>query len=345
MTDGLVFNTRKMSVGMVEAELAKHPDLTIDQLKAMLEHEGSQVRSRKGVERALDARLLALAEEAIEAAAEDITEPEEEPEVEPEQEPGPEEDVGIVDGVQYRSNAADPIDDMTDDEIALQPGETITEHVHRMAVAQGVETVADGEVEPQRMFGEQPVLLAAAILAHETNRAYCAVLGDDSQTSWYDAPQWQRDSALAGVVAIHRDPTTTPEQSHEGWLAQKQEDGWRWGEVKDADAKTHPCFMSYEDLPEDQRLKDSLFGAVVRLILGLEPKAEEAPEDEESDVPTIAAGTPVHVQMTDREVHTGYYMQPQPGAMIRMRDGLDTVIYMPEGSFWVSPSDEDEGGD
>ena len=336
MRDDLVFNPRKMSVAMVEAELAKHPDLTIDQLKAMLAHEGTQVRPRQGVERALDARLLALAEEAIEAAADDMV-----------AEGAPEAELGDSDAGQLDEDApmmeapADPIDAMTDAEIARQPGETITEHVGRMAEAQGI--------EPKRMLGTHAVLVAAAMLAHETNRAYCAILGDDSQTSWDDAPQWQRDSAFAGVTAIHRDPATTPEQSHEGWLAQKQADGWRWGEVKDADAKTHPCFMPYEDLPENQRLKDSLFGFVVRLILGLEPVAEDTPEGDQSsplyDDHAIAANTPVHVTMTNGEVHEGYYVKEQPGAMIRMRDGQDTVIFVPDQSFWVSPSDEDESGD
>ena len=37
----LVFNPRKMSVAMVKAELAKRPDLTIDELKMMLAGEGS----------------------------------------------------------------------------------------------------------------------------------------------------------------------------------------------------------------------------------------------------------------------------------------------------------------
>ena len=62
-----------------------------------------------------------------------------------------------------------------------------------------------------------------ARVCHEVNRAYCQKLpADESQPAWDDAPQWQKDSALAGVQAILTDPATTPEQSHEGWLAQKR---------------------------------------------------------------------------------------------------------------------------
>ena len=38
-----------------------------------------------------------------------------------------------------------------------------------------------------------------AKVAHEVNRAYCEALGDTSQLSWEDAPEWQKASARAGV--------------------------------------------------------------------------------------------------------------------------------------------------
>ena len=107
---------------------------------------------------------------------------------------------------------------------------------------------------------------AIARVCHEVNRAYCAGLGDHSQAKWEDAPEWQKASAIAGVEAILRNPNTTPEQSHEGWLAQKKADGWKYGAVKNADAKEHPCFVPYGELPPEQRVKDHIFGAVVRSL-------------------------------------------------------------------------------
>lgn len=106
---------------------------------------------------------------------------------------------------------------------------------------------------------------------HEVNRAYCQALGDHSQPPWDKAPLWQKDSAIAGVRMIIEHPSTTPEQSHESWLEQKRRDGWRWGPVKDAEQKTHPCFAPYAELPLEQRVKDYLFGAVVRSLAGITP--------------------------------------------------------------------------
>lgn len=105
-----------------------------------------------------------------------------------------------------------------------------------------------------------------ARICHEVNRAYCQSLGDDSQPAWEDAPVWQRDSAVAGVNAIITHPEMTPEQSHESWLAQKRADGWTFGREKNPETKEHPCFLPYNELPQAQRAKDYLFGAVVRAI-------------------------------------------------------------------------------
>ena len=111
-------------------------------------------------------------------------------------------------------------------------------------------------------------IVEIARVCHEANRAYCATIGDDSQVPWFDAPDWQRDSAENGVRAISDNRRLTPEDSHEGWLEEKIEDGWKWGEVKDPEKKLHPCMMPYFDLPEEQKVKDHLFQAVARALLG-----------------------------------------------------------------------------
>jgi len=49
-------------------------------------------------------------------------------------------------------------------------------------------------------MNERDVIEACARAAHEANRAYCLAIGDVSQTSWDDAPEWQRSSARNGVA-------------------------------------------------------------------------------------------------------------------------------------------------
>jgi len=106
-----------------------------------------------------------------------------------------------------------------------------------------------------------------AMMCHAVNRAYCEFNGDTSQVPWSQAPQWQRDSAIAGAKGICNGTITRPEESHESWLAVKNADGWSYGEVKDVDKKEHPCMVPYDQLPPEQRVKDHLFFAVVSSYL------------------------------------------------------------------------------
>ena len=113
-----------------------------------------------------------------------------------------------------------------------------------------------------------PTNESIARVCHEANRAYCAALGDHSQPPWEDAPEWQRKSAIAGVAFHRANPAAGPAASHKSWLAEKARDGWRYGPVKNAETKEHPCFCPYDDLPVEQRAKDFIFGGIVHAMLG-----------------------------------------------------------------------------
>ncbi len=114
-------------------------------------------------------------------------------------------------------------------------------------------------------------IIKAAMVAHETNRAWCEANGDMSQPSWEDAPDWQRESAIAGMKFHLANPNAGDSASHNSWMNQKLVDGWVWGEVKDPEANppTHPCLVPFEELPLEQQIKDSLFRSVAHSILNI----------------------------------------------------------------------------
>lgn len=103
-----------------------------------------------------------------------------------------------------------------------------------------------------------------AIVCYEANRAYCESIGDKSQKPWNQAQQWQRDLAMCGVTYALANPVAPASALHEAWLADKERDGWKFGPVKDAEKKEHPCFLPYSELPQEQKIKDHLFRAIVR---------------------------------------------------------------------------------
>jgi len=114
---------------------------------------------------------------------------------------------------------------------------------------------------------ELAVIENIAEVAHEVNRAYCEATGDFSQPDWDNAPAWQKESAINGVKFHAENRHVTPEESHNSWLEEKRAAGWKWGPVKNPDAKQHPCMAPYDTLPLEQRVKDHLFTGVVRTML------------------------------------------------------------------------------
>ena len=102
-----------------------------------------------------------------------------------------------------------------------------------------------------------------ARIAHEVNKAYCESLGDNSQLTWDDAPDWQKQSAVMGVNFHVDNPNSGPEASHNSWLAEKEKDGWKYGIVKDVERKTHPCMVPFDQLPREQQAKDFIFRGVI----------------------------------------------------------------------------------
>ncbi len=105
-----------------------------------------------------------------------------------------------------------------------------------------------------------------AQIAHEINKAYCESIGDNSQPTWENAPEWQKSSAINGVQFHLDNPDAPPSASHESWLKQKTEEGWKYGPVKNPDTKEHPCFVPYDQLPPAQKSKDYLFKQIIHSL-------------------------------------------------------------------------------
>jgi len=107
---------------------------------------------------------------------------------------------------------------------------------------------------------------AIAKVCHEANKAYCETIGDMSQVSWAEAPDWQKESAVKGVEFCIANPDAPASANHDSWLQVKLDDGWKYGLVKNPDTKEHPCIVPYEALPVEQQKKDALFKAIVAAL-------------------------------------------------------------------------------
>lgn len=160
----------------------------------------------------------------------------------------------------------------------LRAGDII--HASHPDWTEGRSAVAYEIDEPEDTLVPIDLTDLAARAAHEVNRIFAAMFGDYTHLSWDQSPENIQNSIRFGLGVIAGDPGITPRQQHDAWMEYKLRDGWTYGEVRDLEAKTHPCLMPYEHLPSFHKTKDWLFSTVVRALLGL-------PVLSSSDVPRI----------------------------------------------------------
>lgn len=110
-------------------------------------------------------------------------------------------------------------------------------------------------------------ILAAA--CHSAWYAYTVLALNEEGEPWETAPEWQKNS-IRDAVRFWDEELAKADQSeplankaarlaplsHENWMKYKAEEGWKYGPVKDPEKKEHPCMVPYNDLPEDQKIKD-----------------------------------------------------------------------------------------
>lgn len=137
------------------------------------------------------------------------------------------------------------------------------------------ETAEAMPIDPEYPALSDDKIERIAALAHEVNRLYCSLfMNDKSHEPWETAPEWQRESARNGVKFQAEKKKfrnyRSNEESHNNWLTEKLKDGWTYGKTKDAEKKQHPCLLPYDKLPLNQKVKDSLFTAVVTRLISAE---------------------------------------------------------------------------
>lgn len=120
-----------------------------------------------------------------------------------------------------------------------------------------------GTREEWDALAERSKIMVIAKTCHQANKVWCEANGDQSQKDWFEAEDWQKESSITGVVFRLGNPDAKEDAQHNAWMEDKIKDGWVYGEVKDAEKKTHPCLVPFDQLPLFQQKKDKLFCAIV----------------------------------------------------------------------------------
>lgn len=104
--------------------------------------------------------------------------------------------------------------------------------------------------------------------AYNVNRAYCQAIGDTSIAPWKDALSQTKEGYIKDVRSRLDNPLS-PAGQHSLWMEHKIADGWKYGAIKDDENRLHPAMVAYDDLPQEQKVKDFLFQAVIDSLKGM----------------------------------------------------------------------------
>lgn len=105
-----------------------------------------------------------------------------------------------------------------------------------------------------------------AQVCHAATRALQEISGEPASPVWGRMPTEQRASVMAAVALAQQG--TPPDALHRAWCQHQRSQGWRWGPVRDEQAKRSPALVPYCRLPAEQRMRDTVVYAIVRAMSG-----------------------------------------------------------------------------
>jgi hypothetical protein len=80
---------------------------------------------------------------------------------------------------------------------------------------------------------------------------------------WEKRDEAFRTQMTEYVESLRGKTLSTPEEAHNSWWRKYEEMGWKYGEVRDTVAKTHPDMVPFDELPKDEQDKDEIFLTLV----------------------------------------------------------------------------------
>ena len=108
-------------------------------------------------------------------------------------------------------------------------------------------------------FKKYRTLLDIAQECHAKNNELMMMNGEEQRGSWGTLDRHTKFITLKSVIKALENPNLTAKEMHDEWMNNKIEDGWKFGDVKDAELKTHPLIIDFELMNDVDKMKDQNF--------------------------------------------------------------------------------------
>lgn len=107
--------------------------------------------------------------------------------------------------------------------------------------------------------------LQVAKNGYEVCRAFELANGFTNDTDWDKLDSTRKDNLVRAVAMLKSNRRAQTSSVHQFWIDNMIDNGWSYGKVYDAEAKTHPDMIDYRSLSPLLRAKDKLFFQTVRI--------------------------------------------------------------------------------
>ena len=147
-----------------------------------------------------------------------------------------------------------------------------------------VNAIGGGEVRPPRQIDDSIPLALESIclkaMSRDPARRYTTALDLARELDEYFGYEPQPIDVSAVEVPASLNPLIEKlaEHTHDIWAQQRYKDGWKLGDVRNDNQKTHPCLVAYDQLPESEKEYDraTVLGTIrAMLALGYKIDREE----------------------------------------------------------------------
>ncbi len=80
---------------------------------------------------------------------------------------------------------------------------------------------------------------------------------------WNDLSTHTKHINISSVKKIYDNPSITAKDIHDEWMKNKIKDGWKYGDVKDDELKTHHLIVDFDKMNDVDKMKDQIFIDIV----------------------------------------------------------------------------------
>lgn len=102
---------------------------------------------------------------------------------------------------------------------------------------------------------------------HIVHTTFSQAIGHGTQPSFDEVSEAHKNTIISSIEKILSGEITSPMQSHDNFVKEKLEAGWKHSDEYSIENKTNPRLVPFSELPNSNRIKEELFFNTVKSFI------------------------------------------------------------------------------